>query len=72
MTDETLFSTREAAHYLRLSVAGVKYHVYHSKRLKPDKKVGQALIFTRATLDRFRRTPGAKRGPQSKRQHSAT
>jgi len=48
-----LYSTAEAAAYLGLTIDGVKYHVYQSRRLRPDKKVGHALIFTRETLDRF-------------------
>lgn len=53
-----IFSTSEAADYCSLSVAGIKYHIYVSRRLKPDDRVGKALYFTRATLNRFKRGRG--------------
>jgi hypothetical protein len=58
--DKDLFSTAEAARYLGLSLATVKYHVHSMGNLKPDAKVGPTLVFRRATLDRFLRE---KRGP---------
>ena len=57
----SLFSTAEAAKHLGLSVSSMKYHLYQVGDLKADIKVGQALLFTRETLDRFKavkRPPG--------------
>lgn len=59
MTDE-LLSTNEAAEFLGLSVATVKYHIYTSKQLVPDAKIGKTLVFRRSTLEAFQKT---KRGP---------
>ena len=56
-----LFSTEQAAEYLGLSVATVKYHIYESATLRADAKVGRTLVFTRETLDAFaasKRKPG--------------
>jgi hypothetical protein len=58
--DKDLFSTAEAAAYLGLSLATVKYHVHVMENLKPDAKVGPTLVFRRQTLDRFLKE---KRGP---------
>ena len=60
MDDELeLFSTKEAADYLGVAVTTLKKHLYVTKLLAPPKKVGQALVFTRAQLDEFqaRRRP---------------
>lgn len=64
---DKLYSTAEAAAYLGLSVIGLKHHLYTLKDLAPDHKIGHALVFTQATLDRFRqikqipgRRPAAK------------
>jgi hypothetical protein len=54
-----LYSTNEAAAYLGLSRRGLTYWLYEvpeAQRLVPDKLVGHALIFTKATLDRFNTT----------------
>lgn len=62
MTD--LFSTKDAAAYLRLSVSTIKKHVHRTGLLVPDQKVGGSLVFTRETLDRFaaqHRPPGRPR-----------
>ena len=59
-----IYSTVEAAEYLRLSVATVKYHLYVAKDLEADQKLAGRLVFTRDTLDQFnqaKRTPGAPR-----------
>lgn len=56
-----LYSTQEAAAYLGLSVATIKYHLYHTHALEPDARIGASLCFTQDTLDRFaesRRPPG--------------
>ncbi len=58
------YSTAEAARYLSLSVATIKYHLYVAGDLKPDRKFAGRLVFTRQTLDRFnkqKRGPGAPR-----------
>lgn len=61
MMREKLYSTAEAARYLGLSVATVKYHIYQAKDLSPDTTIGRNLVFTQATLDAFaanKRSPG--------------
>jgi len=54
-----LFSTKEAAEYLDMTVRGVWYHIRHG-HLAPV-KVGNTLVFTKDQLDHFqltRRPPG--------------
>lgn len=51
---EGMYGTRDAARYLGLSVAGLAWHIHHTKRIRPDQKVGKTLIFSRQTLDTFR------------------
>ena len=68
LTDLSLFSTAQAAEYLGLSVSSMKYHLYSANDLAADIKVGQALLFTRETLDRFaenKRPPGRPKGTAS-------
>jgi hypothetical protein len=48
------YSTPEAAAYLGLSVSVVKHHIYQTKRLRPDGKVGKNMVFTKRTLDAFK------------------
>lgn len=58
---EEIYTVTAAAAYLGLSVSGIKYHVHKVKDLTPDRKVGNTLIFSRATLDVFaesKRRPG--------------
>ncbi len=58
---EEIYDTKGAAQYLKLSVPGIKYHIYQTRLLKPDGKVGPALQFHRSTLNNFRarrRKPG--------------
>jgi hypothetical protein len=50
------YSTRTAAAYLGVKPETIKYHVHVVKDLIPDQRLGNTLIFTRATLDRFRET----------------
>jgi hypothetical protein len=64
--EKDLFSTAEAARYLGLSLATVKYHIHTMGNLKPDAKVGPALVFRRTTLDRFLKE---KRGPGRPKQN---
>lgn len=47
-----LFSTKDAAKYLNLSVPAVKYHIHQTSNLK-GQLVGKTLVFTRADLDEF-------------------
>ena len=55
-----VFSTKEAAKYLALSVRSVYYHLYQAKDLKGE-PLGNSLMFTKETLDNFKlnkRSPG--------------
>ncbi len=55
-----VFSTKEAAEYLKLSVASIKYHLYHARDLRGE-PFGNSLMFTKETLDQFKinkRPPG--------------
>jgi DNA adenine methylase len=54
MADSKLYSTREAAAYLGLKEETVKYHVYVSSALHPE-RVGNLLVFTEEELERFKR-----------------
>ena len=47
-----LYSTIDAARYLKLSESTIKYHVHKSKQLTPE-KIGKTLVFTQAQLDNF-------------------
>lgn len=47
-----LYSTDEAAAYLGISPAAVKYHVHQAGNLHPL-LVGKTLLYTGAELDRF-------------------
>ena len=51
---EKLFSTAEAAEYLRLKVETVKYHLYQSGYLEADIVLGRTLGFDQSTLDAFK------------------
>lgn len=53
------YGINEAAKYLGLSVSALKYHIFESKTLKPQ-KIGHSFIFTQAQLDEFKAT---KRSP---------
>ena len=58
-----LYSTAEAAEYLDLSLAAIKYHIYRARTLKAH-RVGNSLVFTQEQLDEFnktRRPPGRPR-----------
>ena len=54
MREKTIYSTKEAAQFLELSVQGVKHHIYNTKDLAPDGKIGQAIYFTRSNLESFK------------------
>jgi excisionase family DNA binding protein len=62
-----LFTTEQAAEYLKMSVRGVKKNIHETKRLKPARRVGRALLFTREELDRFRNEEDHKPGPKGPR-----
>lgn len=59
-----IYGTSEAAEYLELSVPGVKYHVYTTKRLSPQ-LVGKTLVFTKAQLDEFQAMRRARKEKQN-------
>jgi hypothetical protein len=48
---DKLYNTKEAAHELGITVAGLWYHI-QAGNITPT-KVGKTLIFTRAQLDEF-------------------
>ena len=59
-----LFSTKQAARYLGISVATMKYHIHVGKNIKPQ-IVGHGAVFTLEQLDEFkrnRRKPGQRKG----------
>lgn len=51
---ETGYTMVEAAAYLSVKFTWLRYHVYISKRIKPDARSGNAWIFTQTTLDAVR------------------
>jgi predicted ArsR family transcriptional regulator len=57
-----LFSTKEAADYLGLSEAALKYHIYHGNIDYEHK--GNSLIFTRQQLEQFKRERRKQGRPQ--------
>lgn len=50
---KALFSTTEAAEYLNLSLAAIKYHIYQAKSLS-GQLIGNSLVFTKDQLDQFK------------------
>lgn len=50
-----VFSTAEACEYLDMDLPTFRYHVYIKKHLIPDRKIGRSLIFSRATLEAFKK-----------------
>lgn len=53
--------TEEAAAFLGLSQAGVRYHLYRVKDLRPDFRDGNKILFLKDTLVEFnkrKRKPG--------------
>jgi len=63
----------QAAKYCGLSVASIRYHVYRTKNLVPDGRVGRNLVFLRPTLDAFKdvlRVPGRKATPEPEQARS--
>lgn len=63
-----LYSTSEAARYLGLSLAAVKYHIHTAKTLTPDYIIGKTFAFTESTLDLFnenRRPPGRPKSEET-------
>ena len=64
-----LYSTREAAAYLKMSVSALKHHIHKVKDIHPI-KVGNSLAFTQEELDNFqlvRRPSGRHRKKESAR-----
>lgn len=47
------YTVKQAAEYLGLTVDGVKYHLYKSRRLIGN-TVGRDVLFAREELDRFK------------------
>lgn len=65
---EDHYSIREAAAYLGLSMATIKYHVYVSGHLRPGRFAG-VRVFTQDDLDEFARKKEAgemQPGPKPK------
>lgn len=60
---EQLFSTKEAAEYLGVSVSTVRYHIYEIKTLK-GQRVGNSLVFTKEVLDEFKKNKRPARRPR--------
>lgn len=51
-----LFSTDEAAAYLEMTPAGLRWYMYRvdeEHRISADKQVGSGFVFTKGTLDQF-------------------
>lgn len=46
---------QEASEYLGVTVSVIRYHLYTSRRLKPDAKRGKQMVFLPETLDQLRR-----------------
>lgn len=55
-----LFGTNQAATYLEMSIAALKYHI-RVKNVKPQ-RIGHSLVFTQGQLDEFK----ANRRPQGR------
>lgn len=55
------YSTTEAAEYLGLSLAALKYHIHIAKNITGH-LVGNSLVFTQEELDRFQ----ANKRPQGR------
>jgi hypothetical protein len=67
---ENLFLIHDAARYLGMSVANMKYHLYDAQDLTADGTIGRYLVFTKDTLDTFRqnkRSPGRPRNTPTSR-----
>ena len=56
------YTTRTAALYLGMSLRAVRYHVHVVKDLVADEVAGHALIFSRETLETFKKQkrPGGR------------
>lgn len=57
ISPEPLFGLAEAAEYMGVAETTLRYHIYNSKRLAPDKKIGATLIFRKSTIDAFAEEP---------------
>ena len=56
-----LFTVKQAAEYLDITVAGIKYHLYKSGHLA-GKTIGRDVLFTREELDTFKASGLKPRG----------
>lgn len=68
MTDQQLYSVKDAAEYLGLKPETIKHHLYISKRLIGQRVAGR-VIFTKNELDDFQAQRAAgevKPGPKPK------
>lgn len=50
---EPIFGTTEAAAYIGVVPSVMRYHVYTSKNIKPDFRLGRELGFYKSTLDAY-------------------
>jgi len=57
-----VYGVNDAAEYVGLSESTIRYHVYVTEMLVPDRKISGALIFSKETLDHFQeqRQPGGR------------
>lgn len=63
----TVYDVAAAAAFLGLKTATLKYHVYSSKTLIPDGKVGNSLFFYEETLTTWKNTKRVVGRPKFKR-----
>lgn len=64
----TVYDVPGAADFLGLKPATIKYHVYRSKTLVPDGKIGQSIFFHEETLAAWQSNKRA-RGRPSRAEH---
>lgn len=50
-----MYTVKQAAEYLDMSIANVKYHVYKSGRLTGS-LIGHTLVFSKDELDKFKKS----------------
>lgn len=69
VSSKRVFSTKEAANYLGVSIRTMKYHIHTGKNLHGT-LIGHSLIFTQEELDAFQRNRRDRGRPpkESKRQ----
>jgi hypothetical protein len=67
MSIPAIYTVRQAAEYLGLTVPTIKHHIYVSHTLVPDGQIGHNVIFYQGTLDAWaatRRGPGRPPDPK--------